>query len=121
MEDLDDENRANEWDDYWPETLILGEVVIGAIAVFEGRAGWDRALACEEYVGYYHQLLRHREVRKALSSGLADGVTLDALVPTVMDAAQGWAELCQARHDASGRPWPPPVPGAPPPRPGAAQ
>lgn len=120
MAGLDDEDRANEWDDYWSETLILAEVMIGAIAVFDGRAGWDRALACEEYLGYYHQLLRDREDRKALSARLAEGLALDALVPTVMDDAQAWAEQCQARHDAASRPWPPPVPGAPPPRPSAA-
>jgi len=119
MEDLDDEDRTDEWDDYWSETLVLAEVVIGAIAVFEGRAGWDRSVECERFFGYYREQLWHREARPTLSADLADGIPLHELVPAAWDHAQIWAEKCRARHDAASRPWPPRVPRVPPPRPDA--
>jgi len=39
------EERADERDDHWSETLILAEVVIGLIEANEGQVGWERARA----------------------------------------------------------------------------
>ena len=117
MKELDDEDRADEWDDYRAETLILAEVIIGSTEVFQRESGWDRALECEAFVGNYRNHIWHRAEEPVLSDLVLEGGSFRDLVTASAAAGRRWADECRLRNEAAARPWPPPVPRIPPPRP----
>jgi hypothetical protein len=114
---LDHEDGANEWDHYRAETLLLAQVIIGAVAVFDRRAGWDQALDCERYVGYYLEQIWHRRAEPVLSDKVIDGASYLDLAVAALAAGRTWADESRHRHEDAARPWPPAIPRIPPPRP----
>jgi hypothetical protein len=117
MRQLGDEDRTDEWDEYRAETLILAQVVIGALEVFDKRAGWAQALECEAFVGSYRQQIWHRARESVLSDAVLAGASFEDLFPACVAAGRGWADECRSRHEAAARPWPPSIPRFPPPQP----
>jgi hypothetical protein len=115
IEEIDREDRSDEWDEFWSESLILAEVVIQAIEVFDGRASWDAALQCETVVGYYRDHIWDRSTPRSLSNALSGGVRLEDLAREAIEDGRALARNCLERHERASRPWPPRMPSIPPP------
>lgn len=115
MDELDHEDRSEEWDAYRSETLILAEVVIRSIEVFDHHAGWENALACERAIDHYRDQIWDRSDRESLSKALSHGVSFGDLAHTAITNGQRWARTCAALHERSHQPWPPEAPRTPPP------